>query len=130
MKQALRFYDSDCDSEDRGAGRGILAQALYTQSAIHAQFGGVVPELASRDHVCKLLPLIDKVLKECLLSYYNINGISYTKGRGLIGALMVGACVARSLAFFIGSTEYWHTPYGRPFVSCYARRKNNPVFHF
>lgn len=77
---------------------GILAERLYSQIGLHKEFGGVVPELASRDHVVRLLPLIDEVLKEANCSIEDIDGIAYTQGPGLVGALMVGAATAQSLA--------------------------------
>ncbi len=83
-------------------GRGLLAHALYSQVAMHAEYGGVVPELASRDHVRKLLPLIDEVLAQAEVSRRDIDGIAYTAGPGLIGALLVGAAVGRSLAWGLG----------------------------
>ncbi|MFU8838659.1 MAG: tRNA (adenosine(37)-N6)-threonylcarbamoyltransferase complex transferase subunit TsaD [Thiohalomonadaceae bacterium] len=82
--------------------RGLLAHTLYSQVAMHAEFGGVVPELASRDHVRKLLPLIDQALAEAGLSKADIGGVAYTAGPGLIGALLVGAAVGRSLAWAWG----------------------------
>ena len=78
---------------------GLLAHALYSQVGLHAEFGGVVPELASRDHVRKLLPLVDKVLAEAGVTPAGIDGVAYTAGPGLIGALLVGACAGRSLAW-------------------------------
>ena len=78
---------------------GLRAQALYSQVALHAQYGGVVPELASRDHVRKLLPLVRQTLDEAGLSTADIDGVAYTAGPGLVGALLVGAGVARSLAW-------------------------------
>lgn len=78
--------------------RGLLAHALYSQAAIHAQYGGVVPEIASRDHVRKLLPLIDECLTEAACTRSSIDGIAYTAGPGLIGALLVGASVGRAIA--------------------------------
>ena len=69
------------------------------QVEVHAEYGGVVPELASRDHVTKILPLIKKVLLDANTSPKEIDGLAYTTGPGLIGALMVGACVGRSLAY-------------------------------
>ncbi len=83
-------------------GRGLLAHALYSQVAMHAEYGGVVPELASRDHVRKLLPLIDEVLAQAEASRTDLDGIAYTAGPGLIGALLVGAAVGRSLAWGLG----------------------------
>lgn len=78
--------------------QGLLGHKLYSQVAVHAEYGGVVPELASRDHVRKLIPLIDELLEETQ-SKNAIDGIAYTSGPGLIGALMVGACVGRALAY-------------------------------
>ena len=78
---------------------GLRAHAVYSQIALHAQYGGVVPELASRDHVRKTLPLIRQTLAEAGLSTTDIDGIAYTAGPGLVGALLVGAGVARSLAW-------------------------------
>jgi len=81
------------------SGGGLLAHAVYSQVQLHAAFGGVVPELASRDHVRKLLPLVDQVLREAALERRDLDGIAYTRGPGLVGALLVGASVARSLAW-------------------------------
>jgi len=81
---------------DRG---GILADALHSQVAMHADYGGVVPELASRDHIRRVMPLIKQVLTESGKTFSDLEGIAYTAGPGLIGALMVGAGVGRSLAF-------------------------------
>jgi N6-L-threonylcarbamoyladenine synthase len=78
---------------------GLLAQAVYSQVEIHAEYGGVVPELASRDHIRKLLPLIHQVLDESGISASAIDGVAYTLGPGLVGALMVGAALGRSLAW-------------------------------
>ena len=78
--------------------RGLLADALYSQVAMHADFGGVVPELASRDHTRRLLPLIDEVLDQAGLGRGDLDGIAYTAGPGLVGALMVGAATAHGMA--------------------------------
>lgn len=78
--------------------QGLLAHALYSQIKLHATYGGVVPELASRDHIQRILPLIDQVLAQAKLKPQAIEGIAYTAGPGLIGALMVGAMCARTLA--------------------------------
>ena len=83
-------------------GRGLLGHAIYSQIGIHAPFGGVVPELASRDHIRKILPLIERVLNEANLRPSDIQGIAYTKGPGLAGALLVGAMLGRSLGFAWG----------------------------
>lgn len=77
---------------------GLLAHALHSQ-AVHAEHGGVVPELASRDHIRKLLPLVRAVLDEARTSPSALDGVAYTAGPGLAGALLVGAGLARSLAF-------------------------------
>jgi len=79
--------------------RGLLAHTLYSQVRMHADYGGVVPELASRDHVRKLLPLIRQTLREAGLSTHELAGVAYTAGPGLIGALLVGAACARALAW-------------------------------
>ena len=82
-----------------GGAAGLRAHAVYSQIALHAEYGGVVPELASRDHVRKLLPLIRQTLDEAGLGVGDIDGVAYTAGPGLVGALLVGAGVARSLAW-------------------------------
>lgn len=79
--------------------QGLLAHALYSQIELHAQYGGVVPELASRDHIRKTLPLIEQVLAEAQLRRCDIDAIAYTAGPGLVGALLVGAAIGRSLAW-------------------------------
>ncbi|MHB8406190.1 MAG: tRNA (adenosine(37)-N6)-threonylcarbamoyltransferase complex transferase subunit TsaD [Gammaproteobacteria bacterium] len=86
----VAIYDGD---------QGLLAHALYSQTALHAEYGGVVPELASRDHIRKLLPMIQAALAEAHTHPGQINGIAYTAGPGLMGALLVGACLGRALAF-------------------------------
>jgi N6-L-threonylcarbamoyladenine synthase len=78
---------------------GLRAHAVYSQIALHAEYGGVVPELASRDHVRKLLPLIRQTLAEADMTTRDLDGVAYTAGPGLVGALLVGAGVARSLAW-------------------------------
>jgi N6-L-threonylcarbamoyladenine synthase len=82
--------------------QGLLAHALYSQVALHAEFGGVVPELASRDHVRKLLPLVREVMDRAGTGPGDLDGVAYTAGPGLIGALLVGACAGRSLAWAWG----------------------------
>ena len=82
--------------------QGLLAHALYSQIGMHADYGGVVPELASRDHVRKLLPLCDEVLAQAGKARSDIEGIAYTAGPGLVGALMVGGSVAHALGFALG----------------------------
>ena len=84
------------------AARGLLAHAVHTQSAIHAEFGGVVPELASRDHVRRLPPLVRRVLRESGSRPGDVDGVAYTAGPGLVGALLVGTAFGRSLAWAWG----------------------------
>jgi N6-L-threonylcarbamoyladenine synthase len=81
---------------------GLRAHALYSQAHIHAEYGGVVPEIASRDHVRKILPLLDQCLESAGIQAGDIDGVAYTAGPGLIGALLVGASVGRSIAFALG----------------------------
>jgi N6-L-threonylcarbamoyladenine synthase len=81
---------------------GLLAHALYSQIAMHAEYGGVVPELASRDHIRRVLPLTRQVMAESGRSLAELDGIAYTQGPGLAGALLVGAGMARALAFALG----------------------------
>lgn len=78
---------------------GLLANQLYSQVKLHADYGGVVPELASRDHIRKTIPLIKAALQQADLTDSDIDAIAYTAGPGLIGALLVGATIGRSLAF-------------------------------
>lgn len=78
---------------------GLLANQLYSQVKLHADYGGVVPELASRDHVRKTVPLIQAALQEAGLQAKDIDAVAYTAGPGLVGALLVGATIGRSLAF-------------------------------
>lgn len=79
--------------------QGLLAHILHSQAPVHAEFGGVVPELASRDHIRKTIPLIREVMAQAGAEKGDINGIAYTEGPGLVGALLVGAAIARSLAW-------------------------------
>lgn len=86
----VALYDSD---------RGLLADALFSQIDLHRIYGGVVPELASRDHVKRMIPLIQQVVDEAGIRPSDIDGIAYTAGPGLVGALLVGASCAQALAF-------------------------------
>ena len=79
--------------------QGLINHILHSQVDMHSEYGGVVPELASRDHIRKLVPLIKQLMQESQLSSADINGIAYTAGPGLMGALLVGAATARSLAW-------------------------------
>jgi len=96
----VALYDSDA---------GLLAHALFSQVEIHAEYGGVVPEIASRDHVRKLLPLINQCLDSAGLDRSDIDAVAYTAGPGLIGALLVGTATGRC-----------SSPYGRPSVGTNA----------
>ena len=78
--------------------QGLVGQVLYSQIVLHATYGGVVPELASRDHIRKLVPLLQQLLDDCQLKKTDIDAIAFTKGPGLVGALMTGALFGRSLA--------------------------------
>lgn len=82
--------------------KGLIHHNLYSQIEMHTEYGGVVPELASRDHIRKLVPLIKQTLQECQLTQDKISGIAYTAGPGLMGALLVGATTAKSLAWTWG----------------------------
>ncbi len=83
-------------------GAGLLAHKLYSQVRLHREFGGVVPELASRDHIRKLTPLVRACLQEAGIRLDDLDGIAYTRGPGLVGALLVGAATAAGLAFARG----------------------------
>lgn len=89
----VAIYDSD---------QGLLAHSLYSQIEIHEDFGGVVPELASRDHVRKTLPLIKECLAQTGAGLDQLDGVAYTSGPGLVGALLVGSAIGRSLAWTLG----------------------------
>ena len=94
--------ESSCDETGIALyqmGRGLLAHALYTQVAMHNEYGGVVPELASRDHVRRIIPLMRQVMREADVSLDQIDAVAYTQGPGLGGALLVGASVANALAY-------------------------------
>lgn len=88
----IALYDTD---------RGLLAHALHSQVEMHAEYGGVVPELASRDHIRRTLPLTQQVLDEAGLLLRDLDGIAYTQGPGLSGALLVGTSIAEALAFVL-----------------------------
>ncbi len=89
----IAVYDSE---------KGLLAHTLHSQIEVHAEYGGVVPELASRDHIRYLVPLLEQALQQAGKKKSEIDGIAYTAGPGLIGALMSGASVGRSLAWALG----------------------------
>jgi N6-L-threonylcarbamoyladenine synthase len=82
--------------------RGLLAHALHTQVAMHQEYGGVVPELASRDHIRRVLPLIRRAMREAGAGLADIDAVAYTQGPGLAGALLVGTSIANALGFALG----------------------------
>lgn len=89
----IAIYDTD---------QGLLSHRIYSQIEVHAEYGGVVPELASRDHIRKAMPLIKETLADAKLALTDLDGIAYTRGPGLVGALLVGACLGQSLAYGLG----------------------------
>src|SRR4249920_3318307 len=89
----VALYDGD---------RGLLAHALHSQVALHDEYGGVVPELASRDHIRRVLPLVREVLRQSGVAESALDAVAFTQGPGLAGALLVGAAFANSLAFGLG----------------------------
>ena len=94
--------ESSCDESAAAildAGRGLLAHEIFSQIELHRVYGGVVPELASRDHVRRLLPLVRSVMAKAETTPGELGGVAYTAGPGLIGALLTGASLARSLAY-------------------------------
>ncbi|MCK5002533.1 MAG: tRNA (adenosine(37)-N6)-threonylcarbamoyltransferase complex transferase subunit TsaD [Gammaproteobacteria bacterium] len=97
----IALYDSE---------KGLISHVLHSQIELHAEYGGVVPELASRDHIRYLVPLMEQALQQAGLTRDDIDGVAYTAGPGLIGALMSGACVGRSLAWALDvpATEVHH----------------------
>ena len=99
----LALYDTE---------QGLLADVLHSQVELHAQYGGVVPELASRDHVRKILPLTREVLQRADKTLQDLDGIAYTSGPGLMGALLVGATFGRTLSWSLGIPGNRSAPYG------------------
>lgn len=89
----VAIYDSE---------KGILSNSIYSQIDMHTDYGGVVPELASRDHIRRIIPLVQEVLSEANIDKKELNAVAFTNGPGLIGALMVGACTGRALAWALG----------------------------
>jgi N6-L-threonylcarbamoyladenine synthase len=109
--EAIRFVmrvlgiETSCDETAVAlvdARSGLLAHRLNSQVALHADYGGVVPELASRDHIRKTIPLIHQVMMDVGAQPADIDGVAYTAGPGLMGALLVGGAIARSLAWAWG----------------------------
>jgi len=94
--------ESSCDETGIGlysSDQGLIAHQLFSQVEMHAEYGGVVPELASRDHIQRAIPLIKSVLSEADMKLSDVSGIAYTAGPGLAGALLVGSSIAKSLAW-------------------------------
>jgi N6-L-threonylcarbamoyladenine synthase len=109
--------------------QGLLAHRLYSQIALHAEYGGVVPELASRDHVRKLVPMVREVLAAAQCEAADVDAVAYTSGPGLIGALLVGACMGRALAYAWGVSALGvHHLEGHLLAPCLE--ENPPEFPF
>ena len=97
--------ESSCDETGIGiysSNDGLISHKLFSQVKLHAEYGGVVPELASRDHIQKTVPLIKEALKESSVKLNELTGVAYTAGPGLSGALLVGSSIAQSLAWGLG----------------------------
>jgi len=94
----VALYNTTPWEEGKSAFLGILGQGLHSQIAMHRDYGGVVPELASRDHIRRVLPLLDQSLRQSRLKLTDIDAIAFTQGPGLAGALLVGSAFAKSLA--------------------------------
>ena len=104
QRERLRVIGIESSCDETGVAiydseKGLMADLLYSQIDLHKEYGGVVPELASRDHIRKTLPMIDQALSESGSTKHEIDGVAYTAGPGLVGALLVGASIAKSLAF-------------------------------
>src|SRR5690606_30595992 len=104
MERTMKVLGIETSCDETGiavydTAAGLRAHALYSQVALHAEYGGVVPELASRDHVRKLVPLLRQALDQAGLGMGDLDGVAYTAGPGLVGALLVGAALGRSLAW-------------------------------
>lgn len=100
----MRVLGIETSCDDTGVAvfdsqQGLLAHALYSQIETHRAYGGVVPELAARDHIRKVIPLVDTVLEQAGCDKHSIDGVAYTSGPGLAGALLAGSAVAKGLAF-------------------------------
>ena len=108
----LAIYDSTMNG--RG---GVLSQVLYSQINLHATYGGVVPELASRDHIRKLVPLFNELLDQANITKSDIDAVAYTKGPGLIGALMTGGIIWADAGVWAGRASGWGASYGGASVS-------------
>ena len=102
---AILAIETSCDETAAAvidSNKGLIAHSIFSQVTLHKKFGGVVPELASREHIRMLLPLIDELLRSNHLDLEAIDAIAYTAGPGLVGALLVGSVLANGLAFSLG----------------------------
>jgi N6-L-threonylcarbamoyladenine synthase len=97
----VALYEAGGATPDRPSA-GLLSHALYSQVSMHAEFGGVVPELASRDHIRRVLPLVRQIMSETGRRVQDLDGIAYTQGPGLAGALLVGASIGSAMAYALG----------------------------
>ena len=98
----VALYNTTPWEEGKSAFLGILGQGLHSQIAMHRDYGGVVPELASRDHIRRVLPLLDESLTQSGLKLKDIDAVAFTQGPGLAGALLVGSAFAKGLAQSLG----------------------------
>ena len=116
--------ESSCDETGIGlysSDQGLLTHKLFSQVDLHAEYGGVVPELASRDHIQRALPLIRETLDDSNIKLEELTGIAYTAGPGLSGALLVGGSIAQSLAWGLENSCYRCSPHGGSFVGATFR---------
>lgn len=124
--------ESSCDETGIGvysSDKGLLSHNLFSQVDIHAEYGGVVPEIASRDHIQRTIPLIKESLQASNLSLQDLSGVAYTQGPGLAGALLVGCSIAQSLAWGLGVPAIGvHHMEGHLLAPLLA--KDNPEFPF
>ena len=102
-ESAIRVLGIETSCDDTGVGlydteQGLLGHLLFSQIETHREFGGVVPELAARDHLKKVLPLVDELLQKCACSPKSLDAVAYTQGPGLAGALLAGSATAKGLA--------------------------------
>ena len=110
--------------------KGIIADIVHSQVDIHQAYGGVVPELASRDHIRRIVPLLDQLFEKAGIKHEEINGVAYTSGPGLIGALLVGAAVGRSLAYGWDVPSVGIQSYGSASIGTDVGKKIHPNIPF
>ena len=125
--------ESSCDETGVGiysSEDGLISHKLFSQIELHAEYGGVVPELASRDHIQRALPLIKEALVDSNISLEDLTGIAYTAGPGLSGALLVGGSIAQSLAWGLGIPALGvHHMEGTPFGTSSTVRETSISIH-